>query len=94
MANVDNYTLASNLSATGSAVKVKSGIYVFQATATFGGGTVKLQSLLSDGTTWVDVAGASLTAAGQTVGLYLPAGQYRANIATASAVYAYIIGVM
>ncbi len=94
MSNVNNYTLASNSSVTGSAVRVKSGIYVFQATATFGGGTVKLQSLLADGSTWVDVAGGSLTAAGQSVGLYLPAGQYRANITTASAVYCYIVGVM
>lgn len=60
------------------------------ATATFGGGTVKLQVLLADGSTWVDVAGGSLTAAGATAVLWLPPGSYRVNIATATAVYAYL----
>lgn len=95
MANVNSYTLAENAGAgNGSAVGVKAGIYVLQATATFGGGSVKVQSLMKDGSTWVDVSGGSLTAAGQSVGLYLPAGQYRSVIATASAVYAHLIGVI
>jgi hypothetical protein len=88
--NTECKTLVANASATGSAVVLKGGTYSFMATATFGGGSVKLQVLLPDGTTWVDVAGGSLTAAGATAGLALPPGSYRANITTATAVYAYV----
>jgi hypothetical protein len=90
MANAQRVNLVENASATGSAKLYKGGPSTFSATATFGGGTVKLQVLLPDGSTWVDVAGGSLTAAGMTAVLWLPQGQYRANIATATAVYAYL----
>lgn len=90
MAN-ERVTLVENASATGSALLYKGGRSVFMAEATFGGGTVKLQMKTPNGT-WVDVAGASLTAAGVTAGLYLAPGEYRANIATATAVYAYLAG--
>lgn len=82
-----NLTLASNASADGSAVYWYGGRGVFTAEATFGGGTVKLQMKTLNGT-WVDVSGASCTAAG-TKEFFAPAGEIRASITTATAVYAY-----
>lgn len=83
----DVYTLASNASATGDAVAWTGGRGVFMAEATWGGGTVKLQVQSPRGT-WLDVTSASLTANGH-LSFELPAGPIRANIATATAVYAY-----
>ena len=89
MANTARATLAENASATGSAVLWPGGEGVFMAEATFGGGTVKLQMKSPNGT-WIDVDGASLTAAG-TKAFKAPAGEIRASIATATAVYAYAV---
>ena len=81
--------LGENIAATGAAVAWPGGQGVFMATATFGGGTVKLQTKMRDANaTWVDVENASLTAAGTKV-FYLPPCEVRVNIATATAVYAY-----
>lgn len=88
--NTEGKVLLSNASATGSDVFISGGMYVFMAEATFGGGTVKLQIKLPQGT-YADVTSGSLTAAGMTVGLNLPPGSYRANVATATAVYASLI---
>jgi hypothetical protein len=82
------YTLVENASATGSAVNWPGGKGVMTAEATWGGGTVKLQFKTKNSTTYVDVPSASLTANGM-VSFELPAGQIKANIATATAVYAY-----
>lgn len=80
--------LASNVSATTSAFQLRGGKYAAAVVATFGGGSVKLQTLGPDGTTWISVASATdFTAAGYGT-VDLPAGQYRWTIATASAVYA------
>lgn len=87
MANGGRLTLAENATATGSAFNWPGGQGVFMAEATFGGGTVKLQTISPNGT-WVDVDGAALTAAGTKV-FYLGACQIRVNIATATGVYAY-----
>jgi hypothetical protein len=78
----------SNASATGDAVSLKGGRYVFSAVATWGGGTVKVQMLSGDGSTYLDVANASLTANGSLASVSVPPGMYRINIATATAVYA------
>lgn len=64
----------------------------FSAAATFGGGSVSLQYLAPDNTTWVtalDVVGAAvtLTATGGVV-FELPPGQVRASAITATAVHA------
>jgi hypothetical protein len=83
------FTLLSNASATGSAVVWPGGQMYFTAEATFGGGTVKLQ-LQSQNGTWLDVPSGSLTANG-IVSLTVPAGNIRANVATATAVYAYAV---
>ncbi len=90
--NSDAKTLLSNASATGSDVYISGGMYVFIAEATFGGGTVKLQIKLPQGT-YADVTSGSLTAAGMTVGLNLPPGTYRGHVATATGVYASLVRV-
>lgn len=93
MANSQVLTLASNASATGSAVIfMAGGPCIFMAEATWGGGTVKLQVCSPNGT-YVDVSGASLTANGTSASLNLPPGSYKAHITTATAVYAYLIKV-
>lgn len=68
-----------------------AGRYAFMAEATFGGGSVKLQIKLPQGT-YADVTSASLSAAGMVV-VELPAGTYRAVNTTATAVYAKLVGV-
>lgn len=80
--------LASNASATGSAKIWQGGRGTFSAVATFGGGTVKLQFLGPDGSTWIDAGSdTTLTAAGGG-NFDLPPCNIRVNIATATAVYA------
>lgn len=77
----------SNIAASTSTFPLNGGKYGAEATATFGGGSVKLQKLLGDGSTFQSVASATdFTAAGYAV-IDLPPGQYRFTIATATAVY-------
>jgi hypothetical protein len=84
-----NVILASNASATGAAVAWPGGSGTFIASATFGGGTVKLQFLGPDGSTWIDCGtDTTLTAAGGGNFELPPGQQIRVNIATATAVYA------
>jgi hypothetical protein len=61
------------------------GKYMLAATATWNAGNVTLQTLAPDGSTWVPAASA-LTADGSTTP-YLPPGQYRFAITSATAVY-------
>jgi hypothetical protein len=83
----------SNISATTAAFALKGGYYMVAVVATFGGGNVELQGLGPDGSTWLSAPTAlKLTAAGTIAG-YLPPGQYRFTITTATAVYASVIGV-
>lgn len=83
----------SNISATTAQFNLKGGKYGVNAAATFGGGSVKLQTLLADGSTWASVSSATdFTAAGYAT-VDLPAGVYRFTIATATAVYANISSV-
>ena len=78
----------SNISATTAAFTLQGGQYGVSAVATFGGGSVKLQKLLADGSTYQSVStGTDFTAAGYAT-VYLPYGTYKFTIATASAVYA------
>ena len=59
------YQLLSNASATGPAVgPIVANAYIWTVAGTFGGTTVKLQALGPDGTTYLDVTGASMTSAG------------------------------
>jgi hypothetical protein len=83
----------SNISASTASFTLKGGSYGVTAVATFGGGSVKLQRLALDGSTYVSMASATdFTAAGGTV-VNLPPGTYRFTIATATAVYAEVQGV-
>ena len=75
----------SNASANSSAFTLRGGQYGVTVNATFGGGSVTLQRLSHDGSTWVTVLTA-FTAAGYG-SVNLPAGTYRVTIATATAVY-------
>lgn len=79
-------------SADAGAKTLKGGRYLFNVVATFGGGSVALQGILADGTTFAtvpDVAGnaVSLTAAGWKL-VDLTPGQYKILIATATSVFA------
>lgn len=99
----------SNISASTSPFVLEGGLYAASAVATFGGGSIKLQMLGPDGSTYLDlkapfdkpdgtggteedlVIGTFLVAGMKT--FYLPPGQYRFTIATASAVYAQVVRV-
>lgn len=85
-------TLLENASATGSDFWWAGGRGFFSAVATFGGGSVTLQYLGPDNTTWVaaqqpDATDAALTAAGGVL-FDAPPGRIRAAVVTATAVYA------
>ena len=82
--------LLENGSETGAEKEWKGGKGIFTAEATWGGGTVKLQMKLPNGT-FVDVASSSMTADGYK-DVDLPPGLYKAHVATATAVYAYLVG--
>jgi hypothetical protein len=77
----------SNISANTTPFTLNGGKYAASAVATFGGGSVKLQALSADGSTWVSVAAATDFSAAGFGTADLPPGQYRFTIATASAVY-------
>lgn len=79
-------TLLENASATGSAVQWGGGRGVVCVVATFGGGSVTLQYLGPDGSTWLTAATA-FTANG-LASFELPPGRIRAAVATATGVYA------
>jgi hypothetical protein len=84
--------LLDNAGAGNGADKIWSGgKTAFMAEATFGGGSVKLQIKLPQGT-YFDVASGSLSAAGYLV-FDLPPGTYRAVAATATANYARLVHV-
>lgn len=86
MRPVDGYT-ASNISASTAAFHLRGGLYGVDAVATWGGGSVKLQRLAADGTTYLSVASATdFTANGYTT-VNLPPGDYKLIVATASAIY-------
>lgn len=90
----------SNIAATTSPFTIKGGGYLVSVSATFGGGSVKLQILGPDGTTYLDIkqpfdnAGTeqddviSTWSANGAKLMPLCAGQYRLTITTATAVYA------
>jgi hypothetical protein len=80
-------TLASNASATGSWFFWPGGRGEFRVEATFGGGTVKLQCKGPNGTPQDVGADVTLTASGGGI-FELGAGEIRASITTATAVYA------
>lgn len=90
--NSAGVTLLTNAAATGAGQSWPGGRGLFVALATFGGGSVGLEFLGPDGTTWLpcqSVAGAAvtLTAAGSVL-FEQPPGLLRASVVTATAVFA------
>jgi hypothetical protein len=80
----------SNIAASTAAFTLPGGLYGMDVVATFGGGSVKLQKLAGDATTYVSVSsGTDFTAAGYGT-VSLPSGSYRLTIATATAIYAVV----
>lgn len=93
------YTLASGASATGSAVAIRGGEYIFSVEYA-GTATLTLQVQSPNGT-WLTVnefnaSPVSFTASGMQTAIDLPMGNVRVNVAsgtpTASSIYAYLIG--
>jgi hypothetical protein len=81
----------SNISATTAAFLLAGGTYGVTVTATFGGGSVTLQRLAPDASTYVTCL-AAFTAAGYA-SVALPPGTYKVAVTTATAVYIDIVGV-
>lgn len=78
--------LLSNASATSSASQWGGGRGIFSVVATFGGGSVTLQYLGPDESTWL--TGATALTANGLIAFELPPGSIRVLVTTATAVYA------
>lgn len=76
----------SNISATPASFTLRGGNYAVTVTATWGGGSMTLQRLATDGATYVTVMTAFSADGFATSNL--PNGTYRLLIATATGVYA------
>jgi hypothetical protein len=87
--NGDAVILMENGTGNGADKYFTGGKAAFTAEATFGGGTVKLQIKLPQGT-YFDVASVTLSAAGMVV-TELPPGTYRAVATTATAAYSRLV---
>jgi hypothetical protein len=81
-----------NLDATPANILIKGGVYVLDAVATWGGGSLTLTRRGPNGSTYLTAATA-LTADGTSGAITLPPGEYRFTIATATAVYASLVRV-
>jgi hypothetical protein len=92
-ANPVDAQLFSNISASTAAFTLHGGYYLISAIATFGGGSVELQALGPDQSTWLSLPTALKITANGTIAGYLPPGQYRFTVTTATAVYASVAGV-
>lgn len=77
----------SNISATPAPFCLDGGLYSVAVVATFGGGSVTLEALGPDGTTYINV---NAFLAQDIENYWLPPGTYKLAIATATAVYATI----
>lgn len=75
----------SNISATTAPFSLLGGEYAITAVATWGGGSVTLEILAADNTTYVPVLVA--ITANSFATLDLPAGTYKLVVATATAIY-------
>lgn len=83
------YTSATAVSS--DPFKLKGGSYGVSVNATFGGGSVTLQRLSADGSTWVTVMTA-FTAAGYATALLIN-GTYRFTVATSTVIVAEIVSI-
>lgn len=83
----------SDIAASTAAFTLKGGYYMVAAIATWSSGSVELQALGPDGSTWLSLPTAlKLTANGMIAG-YLPPGQYRFTVVTSTAIYCSVAGV-
>lgn len=89
MYNKVENTSFSNISATPASFTLRGGNYGVTVKATWGGGSVTLQRLSPDATTYVTVMTA-FTADGYANG-NLPGGTYRLLVATATAIYVDVV---
>jgi microcystin-dependent protein len=81
----------SNIAASTAAFSLAGGQYGVDCIATFGGGSVKLQRLGADGSTYLSVSSGTDFSANGYASVDLPAGSYRFTVATATAIYAGIV---
>jgi hypothetical protein len=82
----------SDIAATPASFTLRGGCYGVIAKATWGGGSVTLQRLSIDGTTYVTVLTA-FSADGYAP-VNLPGGTYRFLVATATAIYVEIVSIV
>jgi hypothetical protein len=80
-----------DVDATPASFLLRGGLYAVTITATWGGGSVTLQRLAADGTTYVTVTDAFTDDA--YLSISLPPGTYRLLMATATAMYADITSI-
>ena len=78
----------SNVAGSSGGFDVKAGKYMAGAKATWGGGSVKLQRLLPDGSTYASVSSATDFTADGNGTVDLPDCTVRFTVATATGVYA------
>ncbi len=83
-----------NTSTSTSGFDVVAGKYAAQVVATFGGGTVKLQRLSADASTYVSVSSTTDFSAAGFATVDLPQGTYRFTVATATGVYAELVPIV
>lgn len=83
--NVTESVKFANIAATTAAFTLKGGRYGLAAIATWGGGSVILETLGPDGSTYLST-GTTFSANGYAT-VDLPPGTYQVVIATATAVY-------
>jgi hypothetical protein len=82
----------SNISATPGSFTLRGGNYGVTAKATWGGGSVTLQRLSPDATTYVTVMTAF--SADGYASANLPSGTYRLLVATATAIYIDVVSIV
>lgn len=82
----------TNITATPDPFPLRGGLYAISSKGTWGGGSITLQRLALDGATYLTVTPA-ITADGYTT-VTLPPGTYRLVVATATALYVEIIGIV
>lgn len=89
MWNQVEYVVFNNISATPASFTLRGGNYGVTAHATWGGGSVTLQRLSPDGSTYVTVL-VAFSADGYA-NLNLPSGTYQLLVATATGIYVDIV---
>lgn len=86
-----DYALLQNAAAADTAIvfTLNGGTYGMLASATWGGGSLDLQALGPDGSTYISVLAATFTATGYKT-FTIPGGQYKFVGVTSSAIYAVV----